>query len=262
MSKIWIFGDSYGVHLADSQEKNTSWFWAYSLGKRLGCTEYKNFSQMGVGNDYIHYSLDLHSHEISSKDFVIVISSSINREWLVEDQPYVSNYYVNNLHEFLTRDKYNSIIMYLKNLQFQTKINLNFKKMLSTIHYMTDKFDWNLVIIPGFENDGFPVSHKYDVKGSLFDVCYNEFETIEDREWFYNDFCSHRDKRAGHIIKNNHKVLEDKLFNVFTKGDTLDLTVGFEEKIISKQNVNFLKDQMSEYDITSEKIVNAFVPSY
>ena len=94
MSKIWIFGDSYGTHLANNNQKITPWFWAYSLGKRLNCTEYKNFSQWGVGNDYIHHEIDLHAEEISPQDYVIVITSSSSREWLIEEQPTFSNFEV------------------------------------------------------------------------------------------------------------------------------------------------------------------------
>ena len=258
--KIWVFGDSYGVHLASNPKNITPWFWAYSLGKQLGCTDYKNFSQWAVGNDYIHHCIDLHSKEISSEDYVIVISSSVNREWLIEDQPTLSNYYANDLRQYTTKDRYNSIVMYINNLQFPRKLELNFKKMLESIHYKALKYNWNLIVIPGFEHDGFPVSEKYLVKGSLFDVCYNEFKTIEDREWFYNNFSNHIDKRAGHLIKNNHKILEDKLYNTFTNNTELDLTTGFEEKIISKNNLDFLENQISEYNLLSG--TSAYIPSY
>jgi len=260
--KIWIFGDSYGTHLANDKLKITPWYWAYSLGKRLGCTEYKNFSQWGVGNDFIHYVIDLHSEEISPEDYVVVVSSSVSREWLIKDEPTVSNYFVNDLHRFVSKDQYNAIISYVKHLQFQKKTELNFKKMLGSIHYMTDKFNWNSIIIPGFEHNGFPVSHKYSVNGSLFDVCYNEFKTTKDQEWFYNHFSKHIDRRAGHLIKNNHKILEDKLYNTFTNNAVLDLTTDFEEKIISKNNLDFLENQMSEYNMSVDGGVTAFIPTY
>jgi hypothetical protein len=262
MSKMWVFGDSYGVHLASDPKKTTPWFWTYSLGKRLGCTEYKNFSQWGAGNDYIHHCVDLHSKEISSEDYVIIISSSISREWLIEDKPYLSNYYANDLHNFISRDQYNSIAMYVNNLQFERKTELNFKKMLESIHYKTLKYNWKCIVIPGFEHDGFPVSENYSVKGSLFDVCYNEFKTIEDREWFYNTFSNTIDKRAGHIIKNNHTILENKLYNTFTKNNILDLTTDFESFVISKNNTDFLIDQLNEFEMTANNVSSSTVPSY
>jgi hypothetical protein len=262
MSKIWIFGDSYGTHLANNNQKITPWFWAYSLGKRLNCTEYKNFSQWGVGNDYIHHEIDLHAEEISPQDYVIVITSSSSREWLIEEQPTFSNFYVDDLHKHVSRDQYNAIVGYANNLQFYRKSQLNFKKMLGSIHYMTDKFNWNLIAIPGSEHDGFPVSHRYTVKGSLFDVCYNEFKSKQDTEWFYNKFSNTIDRRAGHLTKNNHKILEDKLYNTFTNNKILDLTTSFEEKIISKNNTEFLENQISEYHIATDRGESAFVPGY
>lgn len=262
MSKMWIFGDSYGTHLANNKEKITPWFWAYNLGKRLGCKEYKNLSQWGVGNEFIYHEIELHSSEISSEDYVIVISSSISREWLIEEEPTLSNFYVDNLHQQVTRDQYNAIVMYVNNLQFYRKKQLNFIKMLGSIHYLTDKFNWNLIVIPGFENEGFPVSHKYTVKGSLFDVCYNEFESKKDTEWFYNEFSNTIDRRAGHLTKNNHKILEDKLYNTFTKNNILDLTTEFEERKISKNNIEFIESQISDYNIAEDGGSAAFVPKY
>jgi len=78
----------------------------------------------------------------------------------------------------------------------------------------------------------------------------------------YNKFSNTIDRRAGHLTKNNHKILEDKLYNTFTNNKILDLTTSFEEKIISKNNTEFLENQISEYHIATDRGESAFVPGY
>jgi hypothetical protein len=244
--KLWVFGDSYGVHLYEDPKKKTEWFWAYQLAKQLGCSEYINRSGMGVGNEYIQYQINQQSKSIKPEDYVIVISSSMSRQWLIYDSPHLSNFHVGNLQKIIPRETYEAIRMYATHLMFDERNCLQFAAMLGWVHYMTDKHNWNTIVVPGFENKGFPVNHKYNVHGSLFDICYDEFKTSKDEVWFYNDFCKTRDNRAGHIIKNNHYILTEKLVDTLTNGTDLRLDQGFEKNCISKDNVNFLTGQLSE----------------
>lgn len=249
MSNLWVFADSYGVHIEQNSQAYNDWFWAFQLAKKLNCENYFNLSQMGVSNDYIQSLIMENESKISSNDYVIVISTSIYRKWFIKDKPWISNLAVNNLLEHTNKNFVAAVHDYYKFLYNPTIDNLNFHKYLGWIHYMTQKNNWNLIIIPGFEEKGFPVSGKYNVIGSLYDVCYKEFTNEHEKNWYYDVHCRGRDKRSGHLLKVNHNILCDKIYNTFVNDSKLDLNNGFKTNIISKSTINHIDNQFPVLDL-------------
>lgn len=239
MSKLWVFGDSYGVPLSNS----INWFWADQVKNELNCVEHVNRCVLGAANEFTQYCIMREESNISPEDYVIVISTSIDRKWFFRTAPYAGNFFCSNLEEMVGKPSAKAVEQYVLHLMNPDMIYVNFHQFLGWVHYVTDKNKWNLLVVPGFESDGFPISHNYEVKGSLFDVCENEFQSDSDNLWYYKDFCRGRDNRAGHLIKDNHSVLAKKITETFNKGKPLDLTNGFQTKIISKQNINLIQNQ-------------------
>ena len=251
MSKIWTFGDSYGVHLTHDTNIVNEWFWAYDVAKQLRCDDYINYAQMGISNDYTQHTIQEHLDEIAQDDYVIIISTAISRRWFIESLPYFSNFYINNLKEAVGQDVVNAIKQYLTHLYNPKDEKLNFHRFLGWIHYITDKHNLNVIVIPGFESETYPISHKYTVTGSLYTVCYNEFVTTGDRIWYYDDYCKGRDKRSGHMSKDNHKTLADKIVNTLQNNAPLDLSTGFQEKLISIKTIDLITDQFPSFEQTN-----------
>jgi hypothetical protein len=243
MKKLWVFGDSYGIHAEHDPSAVNTWFWAHELAQKLKCVEYHNYSQMGIGNDYIQHLIMECASIISPDDYVIIISTSISRKWFIKDKPWLSNFYVNNLLNYTNPSVVTAINQYLLHLHNPKVDEINFHQFLGWVHYATDKHQWNTIVIPGFDEESYPVSHKYSVKGSLFDICKNEFTSSIDGEWYYTTHCQGRDKRSGHLLKVNHEILSEKVFDVFTKNKELDLSSGFKEGLISRNSIHLLKDQ-------------------
>lgn len=259
MSKLWVFGDSYGVHIAQDPNSITPWFWAYELAKKLKCEKYENHCQMGVSNEYIHYMIKEHEDQIEKDDYVIVITTSILRKWFFEDRPFISNFYINNFNENVSREEFESVRRYVVHLNNPNLNNIYFENFLGWLHFKSITKNWNMIIIPGFEFEEFPISHKYTVNGSLIDVCSNEFYSEEDTKWFYDVYSKGRDARAGHLIKDNHKILCNKVYNTFINNDILDLKNGFFKKVIKKDKQNFLEDQVPKLDLSNTH-VKGFIP--
>ena len=260
MKKLWIFGDSYGVHVAQDPKKITPWFWAYALAKKLKCDTYKNHCQMGVSNEYIQHLIKENQDNISKDDYVIVITTSIMRRWFFEDKPFVSNFYINNFNECVTPEEYESVRRYVVHLNNPKLNDIYFESFLGWLHYNSIKNDWNMIVLPGFESDGYPISFKYNVTGSLFDICSNEFYSEKDSIWFNNVYSNKRDKRAGHLLKDNHKILCNKIYKTFVNNIDLDLQTGFLEKVIRKDNTSFLDNQINELNL-SNNFVKGFIPN-
>lgn len=259
MSKLWVFGDSYGVHIAQDPTRVTPWFWAYDLAKKLKCEKYENHCQMGVSNEYIHYMIKQYEDQIKPEDYVIVITTSILRKWFFKDKPFVSNFYINNFGQNVSKDEFESVRRYVVYLNNPELNKIYFEGFLGWLHYNTIKNNWNMLVLPGFEEEGFPVSNKYTVKGTLIDVCSNEFDTDEDAKWFYDVYSKGRDARAGHILKVNHEVLSNKIYDTFVNNTTLDLENGFYKSIISKNNQDYLKEQVPDLNLSTTH-VTGFVP--
>lgn len=262
MSTLWVFGDSYGTHVAQDPKQIHEWFWTYDLGKKLNCNNYGNYSQLGVSNNFIQLTLTEHQENIKPEDYVIVITTSISRQWFFKDKPWLSNLFqTNNLDDILDRNSINALQYYARYLYNPANDALQFHQYLGWLHYMTNKNNWNLIVVPGFEENGYPVSNLYQVTGSLFDICFNEFLDKGSEVWFYGDYSKGRDRRAGHLLKCNHAVLSEKLYNTFTKKEPLDLTSGFHQKLISKNTISKYEDQLSTIVIKDFNL-KGFVPNY
>lgn len=254
MKKLWVFGDSYGVHLEHNPSLVNRWFWGYQVAKKLGCEYYNNQSQMGVSNEYTQYLLMQNEKNISLDDYVIVISTSIARRWFFKEFPQLSNYYIENIHKFLSKDQYIALTHYVRHLHNTETDNLNMHSFLGWIHYMTQRRRWNMLVIPGFENNGYPISNRYKVEGSLYDVSFNEFVNNDESTWYYQCYCRGRDKRSGHISKRNHKILADKIYRTFTENSCLDLNENFCEKFISQETINDIQDEFPEIRAENDTI--------
>jgi hypothetical protein len=242
MRKLWLFGDSYGIPL----NRNINWWWPLQVAKTLNCQLILNKCVLGAANDYTQYMIMENQKLISSNDIVIVFSTSIDRKWFFKDHPYAGNFFCSNLEELVGTDKSIAVKEYVTHLMNNEAIYINFHQFLGWIHYITDKNHWNLLVISGFEEKGYPISHKYEVEGSLYDVCQNEFFSDNDRNWYYSVYCKGRDKRAGHLTKNNHDVLAKKVYETFKFSKKLDLNTEFHQKVISKNNINSIQDQFVE----------------
>lgn len=244
MSTLWIFGDSYGAPLSNDDSVHHPWVWHIRLARQLGCSKYRNECQHGVSNEYIQYKISQNAKDIKSEDTVVIISTSITRRWFIYDKPQISNFLqLMNLSDFMDKSHENAVKLYYSELAHYDHFSLDFQRFLGWIHYMSDKNQWNALVIPGFEEEGFPVSHQYTVQGSLFDVSSKEFDSIDTRDWFYSKYCKGYDKRAGHLIKDNHEILSNKIFNTLTSSVPLDLSSEFKTNIITKDNIPAIQHQ-------------------
>lgn len=254
MSKLWILGDSYGAHVYTDEKFKTPWFWAQQICEKLGCDHYYNFCQPGIANEFTQQVLNNSIEKISSDDYVILISTQPQRQWFFDKYPHMANYYNLNFLETVGREKANAVRQYAMYLESDRRIINSFNQFLGWVHYFTDKHNLNLIVVPGFESSegGFPISHLYNVKGSLLDVSNNEFSSHDDDNWFRNQFCGDGfDWRAGHLLKDNHYILADKIYNTFINKEELNLNDGFKKKVVNKNiDKNYLLSQLSECRVT------------
>lgn len=109
-----------------------------------------------------------------------------------------------------------------------------FDSICNAVHYIAEKNNINLLILPGFEEYGFPVSGKYAVTGSLFDVCINEIKGKHYNHWykFISDKHKGVDPRSGHLSDENHIILSKKIYDTFKNNKPLNLGSDFREDFV------------------------------
>jgi len=231
--QLYIFGDSFS--LCDEPDNNVD-FWPRILSKSLGLSKFNINAQMGISNEVISFNLIGKLDQITPNDYIIVQTTACNRKWFFFDKPWLCNYqFINDIDTQLTPLQYNAIKSHIAHLENYTASAIRFHHFLGWLHFLSLSRKLNILILPGFESDGYQVSGRYEVKGSLYDVSVNEFENDLDSTMFYKKYPV--DPRAAHLSKDNNVILANKIYNSFTKGAVLDLTSGFKEKISSKNNL-------------------------
>lgn len=234
MKKLWIFGDSYAVPINQYFQTMPDWHWANLLQQKLNFKDFLIIAANGVSNEWIYYKFKEHLNQIDQEDIVIVIMTQSSRRWFFENNIGASNLTViNDEINSLTPEQKNAVKQYLMYLENPICNVVYFESIFNSFYYLAEKFKLNLLVLPGFE---YPLQHfqnLYNTDGSLFNVCMEEVigKTYENWERFIGIKCKGIDTRVGHLSEVNHKILSIKLFNTFTKNETLDLKNGFAKEI-------------------------------
>jgi hypothetical protein len=233
MKNLWVFGDSYAIPYQNDLESRVHW--QFPLMKNLNCDGVKTFAQFGAPNEWIYNQFTEQLNEITPNDFVIFVSTQINRRWFFPDNVGSSNFGVKHIDlADLSSEQQTALNYYKIYLDNPIMSSINFECLCNSIHYVSEKNKINLLILPGFEQKGYPISGRYQVSGSLFDICKNEVKGKDLDSWsnFISNIHKGCDPRVGHLSKDNHQILADKLSATFLKNKILNLEQGFREEFL------------------------------
>lgn len=234
---LWVFGDSYVSQSDADIEKFKHNHWIYFLNKELNCSEIELRGCPGAPNEWIYYQFYSCLPLIKSDDYVVFVSSQMNRRWFFLDDIGSSNYHISTtaMNNISSEEK-TALKYYATYLDNPMMSRVFFENMCNSLHYQTIKNNLNLIILPGFEsgNDGFPINGKYAVDGNLFYIGMQEIKgkTIEGWQNFIGNTHKGQDPRNGHLSYENHVILSKKIANTFLKSETLNLTQGFKEDFL------------------------------
>ena len=236
MSTLWVFGDSYVAQSHSGLDTLKQNHWIHFLATSLECQETKLYGHTGAANEWIYYQFYSALPEIKSSDYVVFVSSQINRRWFFPNDIGSSNYLININNNGISSAEKNALKNYAKYLDNTMISRIFFENMCNSIHYHALKDQLNLILLPGFESgeDGFPVNGRYSVDGNLFNVGINEIKgkSIENWNNFISTIHKGQDPRPGHLSYDNHVILSEKLINTFLNSQTVDLNNGFKEDFL------------------------------
>ena len=223
MSTLWIYGDSFGV------DWKIDWVWQRSLAERLGVDRAVNQSCSGSANEWSAMTFRDDPHE--KGDVVIFFLTNTARQWFWEDRPYLSN--LTNITQTKDaiqlqrneKDKYDAAMSYWLHLQRDDIDQLRMEHLIDSIRVKMIERELLLQVIPSFDLK-IDWTDLAPCKGSMT-ACVGDAEFVNKTEmdkWYQQSI----DTRANHMVKDNHLVFAQKLFDRFTTNSPLDLTTGFE----------------------------------
>lgn len=248
--KLWVFGDSFAhdiKHLESTNRnrKEVGLFppyqplennWLNIVSEKLtGSVEHENFSMAGCANEFIYDQLYSSVSKFKEGDYVLVTLTASNRRWLVERCPHLANWsnckFEPNLPDSVTKDENEAILQYGKYLHSDIASNAIYTAILwATVNIAQHVANLGIkfLILPGFDK----IDH---IKGTLSEVCFEEFDNLTTLNEYYKKTT---DCRWNHLSEVNHNVLANKVIDYFTDVDhNIDLTVGFEKNIYTKDNI-------------------------
>ena len=169
--------------------------------------------------------------QLTANDVVVVVTTSLYRNWFIKDFPELSNYMIGNWDEMaakehIDQDVIDSVKGYAVNLQRNDIDQFRFEAQVAWLRGVQTTLGCSLLLIPGFEM-GIDYSGLTRVHGDMTNtVSNNEFVTQQQRDLWYQQGI---DTRYNHMIRDNHDIMADKCLNSILTGNDLDLTDGFKK---------------------------------
>lgn len=247
MGTLRIYGDSFSADLG------MEWQYIHSLAKYLNMPMV-NTSLFGCANEWILKNLmyDIIYEVIQPDDFILVVTTSETRQWFFKNSPDISNFNgLSDLQFALVPQEISAIKSYVTYLQNE---NLNMQRhfanssLLKNLLEAVETLGCRTLLLPGFfdpkmSNPANKWLESYIYKspscaGSLNnDVCFEEFDRMETSITWYRKYQL-PDIRANHMLKQNHYILYNKIVDYLENGVAIDLTTGFNTKIITPDRMH------------------------
>ena len=230
MSKLWTFGDSF-ISPENRYYDTThypEWHWVFQLGKKLGVSGLSGAALPGVSNEWISYQIMQNINNINKDDFIVIVTTSMNRRWFIKDKPMLSNLYITNLHEHMSRDSYRAIDLYKQefNEQHEFLSKIYYEQFLTWIRSVLEPYQYCL--IPGFDAT---TLHHTSNNIPLVKADEGEFIDGYDRKLFAT--WEGWDRRLSHLSECNHDVLSDKITRFFNTNELIDLSTEFKKNLFT-----------------------------
>lgn len=241
MSTLWIFGDSfasaYSFHYKTINNTNMpDWVWMQQVKKNLRVDSAKYISMPGVSNEWLQCAIRESVKEFSPGDYVVIVTTHINRRWLIKDRPELSNIYLHNLDKVIPRRDAKIIKNYYETFLdqhlFLSKIYQ--EQFLTWCYAFAHETKIKLCLLPAFdETPSHTVMFKDNNSTCLTKI--DEAEFAMEKNIAFN-LWGRTDRRLCHLSESNHTVLAQKIVRYFRYNEKIDLMSGFQTNCFKDKN--------------------------
>lgn len=251
MSALHVFGDSFASNWGYDFQ------WMQQLSDRLGCTQFHATAQPGSANEwFLMMMADVYSKGLITRgDYVVITLSAAGRQWLIERVPQVGNWAnmrnVDTGYFGLTELETQAIDQYYHHLYNPAIDNFRWDAYAAWCTVMSNqllKDGIRLITLEGFgHSTAIRPQSCVPVTGSLYEISEKEFVSKSAMDAWYDRNVP--DQRLNHLLRDNHEILAEKLYQSFAHNEPLNLVTGFKTKRITGANDAHIKDQLSPVEM-------------
>jgi len=192
-----------------------------------------NYSQYGVAQDFCWTQINKAMNLLEPEDYMIVAVTHPNRFWYIDEHPNLSNHYIINLEQYLTKDQTLAIQMFMQHIQRPELDTLHQTNRMKSLAYEVLKRGLRRpLMINCFASDITEVESIEELnwaQGNLFSVQALEYLVGEEDS---TTFFKGVDCRYNHLCLSNHSIVADKIIDSFMKQTTVDLNSGFVQGLL------------------------------
>jgi hypothetical protein len=229
--KLLITGDSFSyTGLFDNERA-----WPNQIANKLNF-KLINASLVGCSQDFICQAILDHIPVITPDDQLIVVLTGPNRIWLFEDAPTLTHPWAGDLETTVGKDRALAAKLYFKHIQRPQLDTMHVMFRLAWLNHLTVMNNWRKpLVILGFSQDLGNFSNYPNLIFSNGNL--TEHVTIEEQTNPNENLFNGYDPRYNHMCLSNHDILVEKIYQTLTLGSPLDLTYGFNKRLLSKQTL-------------------------
>lgn len=244
MSKLWVFGDSFATvrnfHYHDLDDNDMpNWVWMQQVGRNLPIQHAHWHGLPGVSNEWIMNEVKKFTLDFKKDDYLIIISSHINRRWFIKDKPDCGNIYLENINKFLTKKQARAIKEYKETFIDQHLVlsKLYQEQFLSWCYSFAQSAGVKLCLLPAFDETPWHYHIKPDnnIANCLTGVDEREFGDSDIKHIFLSKLWNGMDRRLCHLSEDNHTVLAQKIVRFYRYNEQIDLQTGFHKNLFNSE---------------------------
>ena len=264
MSKLFMVGDSFAA-APKVGDRYRPWYIQATEKLGMNC---ENHSMIGVSQDWCFWKLSMHFKELTADDQILVVLTHPGRFWFFDDKPQMTNPNIVNIDKELSKDQLDAVLKFMTHIQ---RPPLDIQQMSHRIGWLNSQIE-RYKLRPAHILSAFPlmVDIGYDMSeledwsqyknviisnGNLQnDIQIKELKQGEPSEY---KVWKGYDCRYNHLIKSNHEVLAERVYQGITNGTPIDLkTPGFKTNVIQDsifEDKDFIEKELEPFAITQRK---------
>lgn len=248
MPKLFILGDSFSYPHTSTKD-----LWPVVAGKKLSKEinkdiEVINYSFIGANQDFLWKNLDVILNEITPEDYLVVVLTSCDRFWFIENRPELSNLMSStNIYQATNDTELQTAIFGFMTKIWRPSLSMQWQDhRLGYLSYHVIKKQLRKpLILKGFEwviDQEERFSDLIFSKHSLAKIQLEEFEKFDGKftggdVLMAEKYWHHIDCRYNHLCLSNHLILGEKLADALKFETNIDLgSNDFHKKIITEKN--------------------------
>ena len=243
MSNIWFFGDSFATvknfHYPDLDDNcMPNWVWMQQVARNLNVKGAGFRGLPGVSNEWIMHEVRKNSNQMQPTDYIVIVSTHINRRWFIKEKPQYSNIYLDNINDLVSKKEAKAIKMYKETFLDQHLVlsTLYQEQFIAWCYNFAQVKNLRLCLIPAFDETPFylHVEHYTDpnIINCLVGVDEREFVGKADKKYnLLKNVWAGSDRRLCHMSEHNHTVLAQKVVRFFKYNEKLDFQNGFHQDL-------------------------------